>query len=56
MIDGTTGRQSILWLTPLREIEVLTALRRLTELGVIELRPPNAIVSLSLNGPFEHAN
>ncbi len=48
MIDGTTDVQSMVWLSPLREIDVLTALRRLAELGVIELRRAEQVVSVAL--------
>ena len=56
MIDGTTDIQSIMWLTPLREIEVLTALRKLAGTGVIDLRQPAAVDSGSLSAPFETAS
>jgi len=56
MIDGTTDVQSILWLTPLREIEVLTALQRMTDSGVIGLRPPETVVSVELSAPFGSAS
>ena len=52
MIDGTTDIQSIMWLTPLREIEVLTALRELAGKGVIELRQPDAVDSGSFTEPL----
>lgn len=56
MIDGTTDVQSILWLSPLREIDVLTAMRRLRDQGVIEMRAPDSVASLSLSVPVGPAN
>jgi len=55
LIDGMTDIQCILWLTPLREIDVLTALRRLTDEGVIELRSPLAVAPVPFSAPFAAA-
>jgi hypothetical protein len=40
LIDGSTDVQSLLWIAPMRSVDVLRALRRLLERGLIELRDP----------------
>ncbi len=39
-IDGKADIQSLLWLTPLREVDVMRALRKMLDLELIELRDP----------------
>ncbi len=39
-LDGKADIQSLLWLTPLREVDVMRALRKMLDLGLIELRAP----------------
>ncbi len=40
LVDGGTDIKSILWLAPMRELDVLRALRRLVDAGLVELREP----------------
>lgn len=41
MLDGETDIQSISWVAPLREVDVLRALQRMLDKGLIELRDPD---------------
>jgi hypothetical protein len=41
MLDGKADIKSIVWLAPLREVDVLQALRRMLDANVIELRDPD---------------
>ena len=40
LIDGETDIKSILWLSPLREVDVLRALERMLDRGLIRIDPP----------------
>ena len=40
MLDGKADIKSVVWLAPLREIDVLQALQRMVDAGLIELRAP----------------
>jgi hypothetical protein len=40
MLDGKADIKSIVWLAPLREVDVLQALQRMVDAGLIELRDP----------------
>jgi len=40
MLDGKADIKSVVWLAPLREIDVLQALQRMVDAGLIELRDP----------------
>lgn len=42
MLDGKSDIKSLLWLAPLREVDVMKGLTRLHERGLIELRDPPA--------------
>jgi len=42
MLDGKSDIKSILWLAPLREVDVMKGLQRLLQRGLIELRDPEA--------------
>ncbi len=46
-IDGKVDIQSLLWLTPLREVDVMRALRKMLDLDLIELRDPSSVSSVS---------
>ena len=39
MIDGESDVKSILWVAPMREVDIFLALQRLRDQGLIELRP-----------------
>ena len=41
LLDGVADIQSINWVAPLREVDVLRALQRMLEKGLIELRDPD---------------
>ena len=41
MLDGKSDIKSIVWVAPLREVDVLKALQRLVDQGVVELRDPS---------------
>ena len=41
MLDGKADIKSVVWLAPLREIDVLQALQRMLDAGLIELRDPD---------------
>ena len=41
LIDGKSDIKSVVWLAPLREIDVLQALQRMLDADLIELRDPN---------------
>jgi hypothetical protein len=43
LIDGTTDVQSILWLAPLREVDVFIGLRRMVRKNLIELAAPEPV-------------
>jgi hypothetical protein len=40
LLDGQSDLRTVLWLAPMREIDVLQALRSMLERGLIDLRPP----------------
>ena len=40
LLDGRADVRTILWLAPLREVDVLRALRQLRDRGLIEIRDP----------------
>ena len=42
LVDGSTDIQSILWLAPMREVDVLIFLRRMAKKNMIELAEPIA--------------
>lgn len=42
LLDGSSDIRSVLWLAPLREVDVLRTLRQLLGLGLIELRDPGS--------------
>jgi len=48
LIDGETNIKSMLWLAPLREVELLRALQKLQERGVVELRPSEAVLAAAV--------
>jgi hypothetical protein len=43
LIDGMTDLQAILWLTPMREVDVIIALQRMVRKGMIELAEPTSV-------------
>lgn len=43
LIDGRSDIKTILWLTPLREVEALQALRKMHKRGLIELQRPKRL-------------
>ena len=40
LVDGTWDVRSLVWISPLRKVEVIRGLMRLRDLGYIELHPP----------------
>ena len=42
LIDGMTDFQAILWLTPMREVDVVIALKRMIGKGMIEMTKPSS--------------
>ena len=40
MLDGKSDIKSVVWLAPLREVDVLKALQRMVDAGLVELRDP----------------
>jgi hypothetical protein len=42
MLDGETDIKSLIWIAPLREVDLLRALQHMLDEGVIELRDPDA--------------
>jgi hypothetical protein len=48
MLDGKSNIKSIVWLAPLREVDVLQALQRMVAAGLVELRDPEGA-----RGPVE---
>jgi hypothetical protein len=42
LIDGMTDFQAILWLTPMREVDVVIALKRMLDKGMIEMTKPSS--------------
>jgi len=47
LIDGETDIKSILWLSPLREVDVLRALERMLDRGLIRIEPPRELGAAS---------
>jgi len=45
MLDGKSDIKSVVWLAPLREVDVLKALQRMVNAGLIELRDPDGASS-----------
>ena len=50
MLDGKADIKSVVWLAPLREVDVLQALQRMVDAGVIELRDPGDAGSETADG------
>lgn len=46
LIDGMTDLQAIFWLSPMREVDVIIALQRMTKKGMIELAEPSRVEAL----------
>jgi hypothetical protein len=53
LIDGITDLQAILWLAPMREVDVIIALQRMIRKGMIELAEPADVGCLPAS-PAEH--
>jgi hypothetical protein len=50
MLDGKADIKSVVWLAPLREVDVLQALQRMVDAGLIELRDPGDTSSAQEDG------
>jgi hypothetical protein len=46
VIDGRSDIQSIVWLTPLRELDCLRTLRRLLDSGIVRLEEPSSAAAV----------
>ena len=42
MIDGASDLKTLLWVAPMRELDVYTTLRQLMQRGLVELRDPES--------------
>jgi hypothetical protein len=51
LIDGETDVKSILWVAPLREVDVLRSLRQMLEKGLIALREPQTAAGTAAASP-----
>ena len=56
LIDGDTDIKSILWLSPLREVDVLRALERMLDRGMIRIDPPRERAATTANTESEAAD
>jgi hypothetical protein len=51
LIDGKTNIKSILWVAPMREVDIFLALQRMRQKRLIELRDPDELVGTGEGGP-----